>query len=278
MTGHAAQRQRRAGGGEHQRHDEQRPQQQQQQVLQLEPALVLPGGGDEIADRGKDDGGRLAPGQQVQEDRDGRRGEPDQHPRVKEADHAARGDGAQSLAQHDAVGGVGGDPVIGDAVAAAGEPPFADDAAHRLPIGAGPVARAEHHGAPGLGILEPRLGRTAQGDLGRIHDVQHQHLVAAVPQKAERLEREVAVEQQVGDEYHQAAPPQLVHHPPERRLGGGALPRLEARPSVASSCRQWLRRARGGRTVRTSSSKVMRPVASRWRSRTSESAAISRWA
>ena len=46
---------------------------------------------------------------------------------------------------------------------------------------------------------------------GSMH-VQHHHLVAAVAQEAERGERQVAVEQEVGDEDHEAAPAQLVHH------------------------------------------------------------------
>ena len=73
VAGHAAQRNRRTGGGQHQRGDQQRPQQQQQPVLQLQPPLVLLGRGYQIADSRKDDGGRLTPCQQVQENRDGGR-------------------------------------------------------------------------------------------------------------------------------------------------------------------------------------------------------------
>ena len=59
--------------------------------------------------------------------------------------------------------------------------------------------------------------------------MEHQHLVAAVPEESEGVEREVAVEQEIGDEDDQAPAAELVHDPPERRFGGGALPRLERR-------------------------------------------------
>ena len=84
------------GGGEHQHDDQQRAHQEQQQVLQLETALVLAGGGDQVAHRGKDDGRRLAPGQQVEEDGNRRRGQPEQHPGMEEPDHPARGSGASA--------------------------------------------------------------------------------------------------------------------------------------------------------------------------------------
>ena len=70
--------------------------QQEQQVLQLEPALVLARGGDEVANRREHDGRRLAAGQQVEQDGNRRGCEPDQRPRVEKADHAARGDGASA--------------------------------------------------------------------------------------------------------------------------------------------------------------------------------------
>ena len=53
------------------------------------------GGGDEVADRREHDGRRLAAGQQMEEDGNRRGREPDQRPRVKKTDHAARGDGAR---------------------------------------------------------------------------------------------------------------------------------------------------------------------------------------
>ena len=95
-SGDAAARQRRAGGRQDQRDDEQRAQQQQQQVLQLEPALMLPGGGDEVADRGEHDGRRLAAGQQMEQERNRRGDESGQRPGVKEADHAVLDEGASA--------------------------------------------------------------------------------------------------------------------------------------------------------------------------------------
>jgi hypothetical protein len=65
-------------------------------VLQLEAALVLAGGGDEVADRREHDGRRLSAGQQMEEDGDRRGCEPGKRPRVKKSDHAARGDGASA--------------------------------------------------------------------------------------------------------------------------------------------------------------------------------------
>ena len=63
-------------------------------MLQLEPALVLAGGGDEVADRREDHRRRLAPGQEVEEDGDRGGDQPDQRPGMEKADHAARGDEA----------------------------------------------------------------------------------------------------------------------------------------------------------------------------------------
>ena len=51
--------------------------------------------------------------------------------------------------------------------------------------------------------------------------------MAAVPEEAERLEGQVAIEQQVGDEHHQAAAAELADHPPERGLRRGAVAGLE---------------------------------------------------
>ena len=49
----------------------------------------------------------------------------------------------------------------------------------------------------------------------------------AVAEEAKRLEREVAVEQQIGHEDDEAPPAEQVYDPAERRLGRRALPRLE---------------------------------------------------
>ena len=70
--------------------------QQQQQVLELEPALMLAGGRDEIANRGEDDGRRLAPGQQMEQDGNPGGRQPEQRPGVEEADHPVRGSGARA--------------------------------------------------------------------------------------------------------------------------------------------------------------------------------------
>ena len=61
-----------------------------------------------------------------------------------------------------------------------------------------------------------------------------QHLVPPMAEKAERLEGQVTVEQQVGDEHHQPPAAELVDHPPERRFRGGTL----ARPEVAQGGQQ----------------------------------------
>ena len=53
--------------------------------------------------------------------------------------------------------------------------------------------------------------------------MEHEHLVAPMPQEAERLEREGAVEQQVGHEDHQPPTAELADDPPERGLRRGAL-------------------------------------------------------
>ena len=70
--------------------------QQQQPVLQLQPALVLPGGADEIAHSRKDHGGRFTPCQQMQENGDGGRNKPGQHPRMQKTDHAEREGGVKA--------------------------------------------------------------------------------------------------------------------------------------------------------------------------------------
>ena len=108
-------------------------------------------------------------------------------------------------------------------------------AADRLAIGSGPVSRTQHDRGPGLRVLESRLGRSAECHLGGIHEVEDEDLVAAVPEEAKRLERQVAVEEQIGDEDHEAAAAELLHDPPERRLGGGALPRLERAEGTAGA-------------------------------------------
>ena len=69
--------------------------------------------------------------------------------------------------------------------------------------------------------------RKKSEELARIHHVQHQHLVAPVAEVAQRLEREVAVEQEIGHEDDEAPPAEQVYDPAERRLGRRALPRLE---------------------------------------------------
>ena len=57
--------------------------------------------------------------------------------------------------------------------------------------------------------------------------MEHQDLVPAVPQEAKGLEGQIAVEQQVGDEHHQPAATELVHHPAERGLRRGPQAGLE---------------------------------------------------
>ena len=96
-----------------------------------------------------------------------------------------------------------------------------------------------------FGIFEPRLSGPVELQLGGIHHVEHQHLVPAMPQEPERLERQVAVEQQVRDEDHEPASPEQAEDPAQRGLRGGPLPRretLERRGEPAP-----LRRAGAGR-------------------------------
>ena len=50
---------------------------------------------------------------------------------------------------------------------------------------------------------------------------------AAGAEIAQRLERELAIQQEVGDEYHQAAPAEVRHDSAQRRLRRGAFTRLE---------------------------------------------------
>jgi hypothetical protein len=93
---HAAQWHRWAGGRQYHQHDEQGSEEQQQPILQLEPALVFPRGGDEVAYRGKHHSGRLTARQQVQQNGDGRRSQAGEHPRMEKADHAEREGGANA--------------------------------------------------------------------------------------------------------------------------------------------------------------------------------------
>ena len=62
-----------------------------------------------------------------------------------------------------------------------------------LSVGGGPIPRALHDRGSGFRILEASLRRATEGDFSRIHDMQDGDLVAAVSQKAQRLEREGAV-------------------------------------------------------------------------------------
>ena len=96
VAGHAAHRRHRPRRREHQRDDQQRAHQQEQQVLELEPALVLARGRDQVTDRGEDHGGGLAAREQVEQNRDPCRCEPGQDPGVEEADHPARASDARA--------------------------------------------------------------------------------------------------------------------------------------------------------------------------------------
>ena len=58
--------------------------------------------------------------------------------------------------------------------------------------------------------------------------MQHNHLVSAVLEELEGPQREIALEQQVGDKDDQTASPQQVDHPAQRRLRRGALTRHHA--------------------------------------------------
>ena len=207
--------------------------QQQEQVLELEPPLVLAGGGDQIAHRGKDDRGRLAAGEQVEQDRDRRGQQASQRPGVKKADHPERVAGAsERLPEHDAVRRVGGDAVVADPVTAAGEPPLAHHLADGLRYAPAQSRGRSTDRRPRLGILEPRLRRSTEVELARVHDVENEHLVSSVAEKPQRLERQGTVEQQIGDEDDQPPAPELVHHPAERRLGRRALARIQRRQGL----------------------------------------------
>ena len=111
---------------------------------------------------------------------------------------------------------------------ATGQPPLTHHVADGVPVRAGPVARPEDDGAPRLRVFEARLVRAAEADLRRIHDVQHQHLMTPMPQKAKRLERQGPVEQEVGHEHHQASSPKLTDHSSECGLRRGSLPRFQS--------------------------------------------------
>ncbi len=96
VAGHPAPRQGRPGRGEHEGDDQKSAEEQKEEVLELEPALVLAGRRDEVADRREDDGGRLPASQQVEQNGNRGGGESRQRPRVQKTDHAARDDGASA--------------------------------------------------------------------------------------------------------------------------------------------------------------------------------------
>ena len=170
-----------------------------------------------------------------------------QKPRMEEADHAGRE--AATCREHRAERRVRPDGVIGDAVPPAGEPPGGDHAFHRLAVGARPVladGARPPRASPDPRIV-PRPGPAAPPR--RVHHVQDDDLVAAMVEEPERLERQRAVEEQIGDENDEAPAPELVDHPPEGRLGRGALARLERaegleQPAPVGEPRaRWQRRA-----------------------------------
>jgi hypothetical protein len=86
-----ARRQRRAGRGEDEGEGEQRAHREQQPVPQAQAPLVLAGGVEQVAHRGERHGGRLPPGQEMEQERQGREGECGEHPRLEKADHARLG-------------------------------------------------------------------------------------------------------------------------------------------------------------------------------------------
>jgi hypothetical protein len=122
--------------------------------------------------------------------------------------------------------------VITDAVAPAGESPLGNDRADRLTVSTGPVAGTQYDRSPCLGIFEPGLGRSAERDLCRIHDMQDGDLVTSVSKKAERLERECAIQQKVRHEHDQPTPAQLLYDPSQCRLGRGPETRRERRKGL----------------------------------------------
>ena len=162
----------RAGGREHECHDEQRAEEEQQPVADAEPALVLAGGIEQVAHRGEDDGRRLAPLDQVQQERHTGGEQAGEQPRDEETimPASSRARPAQRVAERR----VGHDPMVLDAAPPARRVPAGHRALHRLVIGLGPVARAQHDRRPRLRVLEARLRRTRERHLGGIHEVQHQ--------------------------------------------------------------------------------------------------------
>ncbi len=59
-------------------------------------------------------------------------------------------------------------------------------------------------------------------------------LMTAVTKELESAERQIAIEQQVGDENDQAPAAEQIHYPSEGRFRGGAQPGVRA-PRVLSS-------------------------------------------
>ena len=96
MSRYPAERHRGTGSGEHYDGDQQRPEQEEQPVLELEAALVLPCRSDELTYGRKNDCRGLAPGQQVEEDRNCGSGQAGQHPGVKKSNHAGRVGGVRA--------------------------------------------------------------------------------------------------------------------------------------------------------------------------------------
>ena len=110
-----------------------------------------------------------------------------------------------------------------------GEPPLTDHASHRVSIGTGPIPRPENHGRSGFGIFESRLIIPGEAYLGRIHDMKNENLMAPMPKKAKRLERQGPVQQQIRDKYDQASTTQLSDYPPKRGFRRGAAAGLGSR-------------------------------------------------
>ena len=111
----------------------------------------------------------------------------------------------------------------------AGEPPLTDHALHRVSIRARPIPRPENHGRSGFGIFESRLIIPGEAYLGRIHDMKNENLMAPMPKKAKRLERQGPVQQQIRDKYDQASTTQLSDYPPKRGFRRGAAAGLGSR-------------------------------------------------
>ena len=197
---------------------------------------MLPGRVHQVAHGRKHHRRRFPSLDQVQKERQARRHQPDERPWMEEGDHAAPAGRAERPAEGDPERRIGRDTVISDPVPAAGTVPVRHHALDRAVVCLGPVPRAQHDRRPRFGILEPGLGRPAQRHLRRVHQVEHEDLVAAVAEELQRMEGGVPVEQQVGNEDHEAAPPQPVHHPAQRGLGRGAEPWLKGRKNPRAAC------------------------------------------